>query len=96
MILTKIRQAYYLGLLWNLMVSMTFAQFLFGNPGKGGAPDHREQVSGRGAAEDNLLCQGIASGPDSAGEDCWLSRDPADLTTALQGPSGQAAVTTDA
>lgn len=77
------------------MVSMTFVQFLFGNPGNSGAPDHREQVSERGAAEDNLLCQEIASGPDSAGKDCWLSRDPADLTAALQGPSGQAAVMTD-
>lgn len=67
------------------MVSMTFAQFLFGNPDTSGVPDHREQVSGSGVAEDNLLCQGIASGPGSAGEDCWLSRDPADLTAALQG-----------
>lgn len=52
------------------MVSMTSAQLLFRNPGNNGAPDHREQVSGRGAAEDNLLCQGVASGPDSAGQDC--------------------------
>lgn len=77
------------------MVSMTFAQLVFENPGNSGAPDYREQVSGSGVAEDNLLCQGIASGPDWAGKDCWLSRDPADLTAALQGPSGQAAVMTD-
>lgn len=83
MILTYISQAYYLGLLWTLMVSMPFAQFLFGHAGNSDAPDHREQVSGRGAAEDNLLCQGIASGPDSAGREYWLSRDPADLTAAL-------------
>lgn len=83
MILTYISQAYYLGLLWPLMDSVTFARFLFGNPGNIGAPDHREHVSGRGAAEDNLLCQGIVSGPDSAGRECWLSRDPADLTAAL-------------
>lgn len=86
-------EAYYLGLLWNLMVSMR--QFLFRNAGNSGGPDHREHVGGRGAAEDNLLCQGIVSGPDLAGRDCWLSRDPADLTAALQGPSGQAAVMAD-
>lgn len=53
------------------------------------------RTSVRGPADDNLLFQGTTSAPDSAGEDCWLSRDPADLAAALQGPPGQAAVMTD-